>query len=68
MPGDLLAYRGNGSLEVPGDGSKCGTRGNATRNLFALTKTKHFGGAVTLGRGDAAGGLQHTVNVGGSLA
>jgi hypothetical protein len=41
MPGHFLAYRGNGSMQAPGDGAKCITRGDTSRNLFTFTETEY---------------------------
>ena len=38
MPGHFLAYRGNGSVQAPGDGVECVTRGDTSRDLFTLTE------------------------------
>src|SRR5258708_33461408 len=68
MPSHFLTYRGNGSAEVPGDGSECLTRGNAARNLLALAKAQDPRGTTTVGCRNAARALKYAIKVGGSLA
>jgi len=68
MPSHFLTYRGNGSAEVPGDGSECLTRGNAARNLLALAKAQDPRGTTTFGWRNAASALKYAIKVGGSLA
>src|SRR5215470_15691052 len=68
MPGDFLAHRRNGALQVPGNSAKRVTGRNAPRDFFALGKAERSRRSTSSWRPYTACGLQDAMNRRGSLA
>src|SRR6185369_12678887 len=68
MPADLLAHRGNGALQAPGNSPKRVAGRKAAGDFFALGKTERPGRSASSCGPYTACGLQDAMNRRGSLA